>query len=163
MEQADAVSVSAAWRVRAATAADAGAWSRLRQALWPQADPGQHAGDIEQMLARPENAAAFLLVDAEGEAHGFAEASLRRDYVNGTESSPVGFLEGWYVQADWRGRGGGRALIAAVEHWSTQCGVSELASDALLDNDAGHRAHQACGFEETERVVYFRKRLREPG
>lgn len=150
-----------AWRVRAAIAADAGAWSRLRQALWPEADPSQHAGDIEQMLARPDSAVAFVVVDGDGEMRGFAEASLRRDYVNGTESSPVGFLEGWYVQADWRGRGAGRALIGAVEQWTLQRGASELASDALLDNHASHRAHAACGFDETERVVYFRKRLHD--
>lgn len=149
------------WRVRAATAADAGAWSRLRQALWPDADPAQHAGDIEQMLARPGAAVAFLIVDADGHARGFAEASLRSDYVNGTDGSPVGFLEGWYVQADWRGRGAGRALIAAVEQWTSLRGASELASDALLDNEVGHRAHEACGFEQTERVVYFRKRVRD--
>jgi aminoglycoside 6'-N-acetyltransferase I len=155
--------VTPAWRVRAASAADVGAWSRLRQVLWPQADPAQHAGDIEQMLARPESAVVFLVVNADGDVCGFAEASLRNDYVNGTESSPVGFLEGWYVQAQWRGRGAGRALIVAVEQWTLQRGASELASDALLDNHASHRAHAACGFDETERVVYFRKRLREPG
>ena len=53
----------------------------------------------------------------------------------------------------------GRALVAAVELWTREQGCTELASDALLDNEASHRAHAACGFEETERVVYFRKHL----
>ena len=53
----------------------------------------------------------------------------------------------------------GRALIAAVEAWTREQGCTELASDALIDNAASHAAHAACGFEETERVVYFRKPL----
>ena len=97
--------------------------------------------------------------DAEGRAIGLAEASLRHDYVNGTEGSPVGFLEGWYVDPAWQGRGVGRALVAAVEAWTRGQGCTELASDASLDNTGSHAAHAACGFEETERVVYFRKRL----
>lgn len=31
--------------------------------------------------------------------------------------------------------------------------------DALIDNVASHRMHAAVGFQETERVVYFRKYL----
>ena len=109
--------------------------------------------------ALADDAAVFLACEDGGPAIGFAEAALRRDYVNGTESSPVGFLEAWYVAPPWRGRGVGRALIAAVEGWTRGQGCAELASDALLDNTASHAAHAACGFEETERVVYFRKSL----
>jgi aminoglycoside 6'-N-acetyltransferase I len=37
--------------------------------------------------------------------------------------------------------------------------MSELASDALIDNVDSHRMHATLGFQETERVVGFRKRL----
>ena len=147
------------WQVRRTKEADIGAWAELRAALWPEDDARSHAAEIRRALAQPNGMVAFLVIDAEGRACGFAEATLRRDYVNGTESSPVGFLEGWYVAPGARGRGAGRALIAAVEQWTREQGCAELASDALLDNEASHCAHAACGFEETERVVYFRKRL----
>ena len=52
-----------------------------------------------------------------------------------------------------------RALIAGVTKWAKDQGVTELASDALLDNEASHAMHKALGFCETERVVYFRKGL----
>ncbi|WP_064749337.1 aminoglycoside 6'-N-acetyltransferase [Lysobacter antibioticus] len=151
--------MSAARRVRAATAADTAAWSRLRHALWPQATAQQHAAELPELLAQPQRLAAFLIEDEDGRVQGFAEASLRSDYVNGTETSPVGFLEGWYVAPQQRGRGYGRALIEAVEAWTRERGCSELASDAELDHRDSHAAHAACGFAETERVVYFRKRL----
>ena len=147
------------WQVRRATGADVGAWGELRVALWPEDDAVSHAAEVRRALAQPRGTIGFLVIDADGRACGFAEAALRRDYVNGTESSPVGFLEGWYVVPEARGRGAGRALVAAVEQWTREQGCTELASDALLDNEPSHRAHAACGFAETERVVYFRKRL----
>jgi aminoglycoside 6'-N-acetyltransferase I len=115
--------------------------------------------DIPDMLAQPGRCAAFLAVDAEQRPIGFAEATLRHDYVNGTETSPVGFFEGWYVVPEQRGRGIGRALLHAAEAWARSRGCAEFASDALLDNDDSQLAHLACGFAETERVVYFRKPL----
>jgi len=75
------------------------------------------------------------------------------------ETSPVAFVEGIYVTPDARGRGVARALIAGVTQWAKDQGVTELASDALLDNEASHAMHKALGFCETERVVYFRKGL----
>jgi aminoglycoside 6'-N-acetyltransferase I len=149
--------MTAGWNIRQGTTDDAAEWAPLRQSLWPDEDAVQLAADIEQMLAG--GAVAFLAFDNEGAAIAFAEAALRHDYVNGTESSPVGFLEGWYVAPQWRGKGVGRALVAAVEGWVRDQGCQEFASDALLDNAASLAAHVACGFEETERVVYFRKRL----
>jgi aminoglycoside 6'-N-acetyltransferase I len=137
--------------------ADIEAWSTMRLALWPDADLVELRA--EALAWDAANGVALIAFDDDGRAIGLAEATLRHDYVNGTDSSPVGFLEAWYVAADHRGRGVGRALIAAVEAWTRERGCSELASDALLDNTGSHAAHAACGFEETERVVYFRKVL----
>jgi aminoglycoside 6'-N-acetyltransferase I len=137
--------------------ADIEAWSAMRLALWPDADLAELRG--EALAWDAANGVALIAFDDNGHAVGLAEATLRHDYVNGTGSSPVGFLEAWYVAADHRGRGVGRTLIAAVEAWTRERGCSELASDALLDNTGSHAAHAACGFEETERVVYFRKVL----
>lgn len=92
--------------IRQATPADAAAWSQLRVGLWPDADDPLE--ELAQSLADPEGA-VFLACAADGEAVGFAEVRLRHDHVNGTGSSPVGFLEGWYVTPQWQGRAVGRA------------------------------------------------------
>ena len=138
---------------------DADAWGRLCRNLWP--DEADVAGlpSMQGALQPAARSCVLLAITEDGAAVGFAEAKLRTDYVNGTESSPVGFLEGWYVAPAWRGRGVGRALVAGVEAWARALGCTELASDALLDNALSHAAHRGCGFEETERVVYFRKPL----
>ena len=59
-----------------------------------------------------------------------------------------------------RGRGVAKALVAAVEDWARASGVSELGSDAAPDNMASLKMHHALGFEETQRVVFFRKPLK---
>jgi aminoglycoside 6'-N-acetyltransferase I len=147
--------MSGPWTVRAACLADEPGWVALRRALWP----GEVLDDVRGYLDRPQSATAFVAVGEPGEVPGFAEATIRHDYVNGCETSPVGFPEGWYVVPRARGQGMGRALVHAVEHWALLRGCHEPGSDALLDNDCGHAAHRACGFRETERVVYFCKRL----
>ncbi|WP_343542685.1 aminoglycoside N-acetyltransferase AAC(6')-Iak [Stenotrophomonas pavanii] len=142
--------------IRPATAADAVAWAQLRLGLWPDADD-----PLETLVAAlaEDAGAVFLACAAGGQAIGFAEVRLRHDYVDGTDSSPVGFLEGWYVQPQWQGRGVGRALLAAVRAWTRDAGCRELASDSRVEDVQAHAAHRACGFEETERVVYFRMPL----
>lgn len=128
-------------------------WHRLRTLLWPgECEPG----DIPRQLAQPERFRAFLAYVNDA-AVGFAEASLRRDYVNGCATSPVVFLEGILVEHPFRKKGIARALCAAVERWGREAGCTEFGSDALLVNEDSHRMHAALGFEETERVVYFHK------
>ncbi len=113
--------------------------------------------ELETLIARSDYG-VFVAVAATGLV-GFAEVALRRDYVNGCDTSPVAFLEGIYVAPDHRRDGAARALITAVEAWGRAQGCSELASDADLANLDSQRMHAAVGFEETERVVYFRKAL----
>ncbi len=134
-----------------------GAWLKLRIALWPE-DVANLADDLPGLLRDPQLLNLIALAET-GEAIGFAEAALRRDYVNGCETSPVGFLEGIYVVPAHRKTGVARALIKAVEDWSRAQGCAEFASDALLENAASHQMHKALGFAETERVEYFRKVL----
>lgn len=134
-------------------------WLSLRHALWPQATRQAHLLEMQAQLASPGRHVHFLALTPEGEAIGLAEASVRHDHVNGTTTSPVGFLEGLYVVPGHRQQGVARHLVAAVAGWATRHGCEELASDALLDNESSHAMHLALGFEETERVVYFRKPL----
>lgn len=108
-------------------------------------------------LEDPRSFAAFVAHD--GKPVGFAEAAVRTDYVNGADSSPVPFLEGLYVVPEARRKGAAADLVAAVAAWAREMGYRELASDARLENEASHALHRALGFEETERVVFFRKSL----
>jgi aminoglycoside 6'-N-acetyltransferase I len=135
-------------------------WARLRAALWPDYSVQHHRNDVVRtFLAGDGRAVAFICETDEGEVIGFAEGALRSDYVNGCKTSPVLFLEGIYVLPGHRQKGAARLLCDAVAEWGKSIGCAEFASDALLDNVVSHRFHAALGFEETRRVVFFRKSL----
>lgn len=148
-------------RIAAGVAADVDEWATLRAELWPDGSVADHRSDLLELMAEPNGVVGFVARDLRGRLLGFAEAALRVDYVNGCETSPVAFLEGLYVAEDRRRQGIGRGLVDAVEAWARSQGCMELASDALLDNVVSHAMHAALDFEETERVVYFRKVLAE--
>lgn len=139
------------------TLADLEDWAAMRIALWPD-EPDLRA-EAQAMLADPPVDVLNLICRVEGAPAGMAEASIRRDYVNGCETSPVVFLEGIYVAPGQRRTGIARALTARVAEWGRAHDCTELASDALLDNHASHVFHRAIGFAETERVVFFRRGL----
>jgi len=89
----------------------------------------------------------------------FISLSKRNEYVNGTESSPVGYIEGIYVDLGYRNRRIGQDLVEFAKKWSKDNGCAELASDCLLENTNSYLFHTSVGFEETERVIYFRMKL----
>lgn len=134
-------------------------WLDFRLALWSDATADDHRAYMAIALAQPERFLQLMMYDERQTPIGFIEGSIRSDYVNGTETSPVGFVEGVYVAPAWRRKGVARQLYAAIGDWARARGCRELASDALLDNDVSQRAHRALGFRETERVVYFTKKL----
>ncbi len=134
-------------------------WLQMRMALWPDATADDHRGYMAISLAQPERFLQLMMYDENRAPIGFIEGSIRSDYVNGTETSPVGFVEGVYVIPSMRRKGIARHLFAAIGDWAQARGCRELASDALLENEASQRAHRALGFRETERVVYFTRKL----
>ncbi len=147
--------------VAPATAADAAAVVELRCLLWP-ADLDEQVAEVDALTAADSRDRIVWLARDGNTALGFAEATLRHDYVNGCETTPVVFLEAIYVRADARRRGVAAALCAAIAQWGSAAGCREFASDAGIDNYDSHAFHRALGFAETERVVFFR-RLLDPG
>ena len=125
----------------------------MRLALWPDCSDA----DIDPWLARVD-AATFLAEQPDGILCGFVEVGSR-PYAEGCETSPVGYIEGWWVDEGARRTGTGRALLRAAEEWARERGHMEMGSDALLDNTASHAAHERCGYREVERLVMFRKSL----
>ncbi len=134
-------------------------WLSLREALWPHCSRAEHLSEMSSFIANPARYAQFVAYSDSGEAVGFIEASVRTDYVNGAETSPVAFLEGIYVVPKARRRGIAASLVAAVTQWGMSVGCREFASDVSLDNHTSQVVHRALGFRETERVVFFCKSL----
>ena len=112
---------------------------------------------MREFLAR-EDAVVFIAVRADGRACGYVEVGSR-PYADGCDTSPVGYIEAWYVHPDERRLGYGRALLAAADEWGRQRGYREMASDTQLHNEVSRQAHERSGYREVDRIIQFRKVL----
>jgi aminoglycoside 6'-N-acetyltransferase I len=148
--------------IRPALPPDLSAVTRLCVALWPDAPAAEHEEHAAAILAGspPSSLPLTLFVaEAAGGVVGFIEVGLR-SHADGCDARyPVGFIEGWYVDAAHRGQEIGRALMAAAEEWARAQGAREIASDTWFDNEPSQSAHVALGFEVVDRCVTFRKSL----
>ena len=143
--------------IRRATGTEAGALARLAAELWES--PLQELEELFAGLTNSGNAACFLAYQDDNEPLGFAQCQLRHDYVEGTRTSPVGYLEGLYVRPQYRRQGTASRLLAACQDWARAKGCAEFASDCELGNDASLRFHLKMGFAEANRIICFTKAL----
>lgn len=143
--------------VRNATLRDLPLLAELACRLWPHHTPEEMRAEMGEILAKPE--AAFFLAFDNTTPIGFAQCQLRHDYVEGTDFSPVGYLEGIYVEAKHRHKGIARKLLAACQSWARERGCAEFASDCELTNEESLRFHLKMGFEEANRIICFVKKL----
>ena len=128
----------------------------LAAELWPRHTPEELLAEFEQV----SGAGGVLFLAMEGDTPvGFAQCRLRHDYVEGTNSCPVGYLEGIYVLEEYRREGVAAGLLSACENWAWQQGCREFASDCELHNELSLRFHQGTGFEEANRIICFTKKL----
>ena len=136
---------------------DAEAVSELACKLWPNNTPEDLAAEFRNLLAGEE--AAVFLYRKHGRHVGFAQCQLRHDYVEGTKTSPVGYLEGIYVREADRQQGIARMLLKACEDWAKAQGCTEFASDCEITNLESQAFHQAVGFREANRIVSYVRRI----
>lgn len=143
--------------IQQATQKDAHAVASLALQLWPNHTLEEFTEEMTQLL-KEENAAIFLAYD-DDRAVGFAQCQLRTDYVEGTDSSPVGYLEGLFVMEEYRQQGYARQLVEQCEQWAKLRGCLEFASDCEWDNEESLRVHLQLGFTEANRIICFTKKL----
>ena len=143
--------------IRRATYEDKGSWLGLRQRLWPDAPVEYLNFDLDRRLSDPDYAVFVASREEEG-LTAFIEVGLRA-YGEGCETSPVGYIEAWFVDEPIRGQKLGRELVYAAEQWARGKGCREMASDTWLENESSIAAHVRLGYTEVERLVHFVKRL----
>lgn len=137
-------------------------WSRFRQALWEEHDDAKDRADFERYEHHHSDGRAMSVLAVDEDTHyvGFLDAELRSDYVEGTESSPVWYVEGIYVAPGARSRGIGAALIHHLEDLARSQGYNEITSDCELTDTDSERFHKAVGFKEALRTINLVKRLK---
>ncbi len=155
---AEAESSTANVLIRLVQDVDQAEWLRLRHALWPSDSLAEHAHEMNAIRANFSRPPVFVAEAPAGGLCGLLEVSIRA-MAEGCSSNNVGYLEGWFVDAEWRGRGVGRALVAAAEAWARAQGCTEMASDTNLDYPLSPPAHARLGYQETSRRLHYRKDL----
>ncbi len=141
--------------IREVQGKDKAEYVRMRLALWPDEE---HEKALEHFFKTP-TWTVFVAERSEGKLCGFIEVG-QRNYAEGCETSPVAFIEGWYVDSDMQRQSVGRDLVQAAETWAKENSFTEIASDTWLQNEIGIQAHKALGFNEIERLVCFAKKLK---
>ena len=99
----------------------------------------------------------FFLYLRENENIAFCHCSIRNDYVEGSKSSPVGYLEGIYVKELYRKQGIARLLLDKCEQWAKDKGCKQFASDCILNNTLSEKFHLKNGFKEANKIIHFIK------
>lgn len=129
----------------------------LALSLWPENEESELKEEFIQLLSDPK--ATIYLAQESNQFFGFAQCQLRTDYVEGTESSPVGYLEGIFVDEKYRGSGVANLLLKSCEQWAKEQGCQEFASDVELHNSQSLNFHLKHGFTEANRIICLTKKL----
>ena len=146
-------------KIRPVDIRDKAEWLRMRLSYWPELGPAEHENAFDELFSGTATSAITLVAERKnGRLGGFLQARTR-SYAEGCSSSPVGYIENWWVDHDLRRSGVGALLISAAETWARSLGLTEMASDTELTNNPSRAAHQALGYDETERLIFFRKTL----
>ena len=144
--------------VRLIAEGDLSEWFRLRRKLWDATSDDDHQEEMLDILDHSDTQLVVVADAGHGKLAGFLEASIR-PFVEDCESDNVGYLEGWFVDPEYRRSGLGRALVAAAENWARDKGATEMASDAEIGNEESLMAQVRLGYQETSRLVHLRKEL----
>ena len=147
------------FRVRRLLEKDISEWFRLRKLLWDESTDEEHKSEMRDIFEHIETQLVLVAETSGGKLVGFLEASIR-PFVEDCHSEDVGYLEGLFVEEEYRRNGIGGKLVRAAENWAQNKGCAEMASDAEVGNELSLTAHQNLGYEETSRLVHLRKDLK---
>lgn len=145
--------------IREMTIRDVQALAVMALKIWDSDDKDELEQEFIDMTHDKESTCFIKFID--DKAIGFANASLRHDYVEGCETSPVAYLEAIYVDEEHRHLGYAKDLVNKCEEWGREQGAREFASDCILTNTASYKFHTAIGFKEVNRIICFKKNIIE--
>ena len=143
--------------VKKAEVSDCKAVAELAAKMW-YTSTREELEDSFKEITEKNDGVVFIAV-SDKKIIGFAQCGLRQDYVEGTESSPVGYLEGVFVEKQYRKNGCAKILLRECEKWARSKGCNEFASDCELDNTDSLAFHLKVGFQEANRIICFTKKL----
>lgn len=130
---------------------------KLAALMWKEHEISDLKDEISDIITNDKG--QFFLKYVNDIPVGFAQCQLRYDYVEGTKSSPVGYLEGIFIKEEYRRRGYAKELLSQCEKWVKSKGCKEFASDCEINNSGSLRFHIALSFKEVNRIICFKKEI----
>lgn len=143
--------------VREAGKQDLDVLANLAVQMWDENSVSELIAEFSEMISKGKS--QFFLKYENDIPIGFAQCQLRYDYVEGTKTSPVGYLEGIYIKDGYRRKGYAKELLTECESRARSNGCREFASDCEIDNTASLHFHKAMNFTEANRIICFMKTL----
>lgn len=144
--------------LKIATIEDLDVLTDLAIRLWENHEFDELKKELETLVTNKE--AVCFLKYIEDKPIGFAQCRLRHDYVEGTETSPVGYIEGVYVLYEYRRRHVAKELVEACEKWTKEQNCTQIASDCELNNEMSYQFHLKMGYTEANRIICFTKNIK---
>lgn len=141
--------------IKVANKSDSKTLAQMAIKIWDNDSVEELEKEFDEFVDDPNMASFIKYVDEK--PVGFANVSIRYDYVEGCETSPVGYLEGIYVEDCYRNNNFARELVIACEDWVKNKGIKEFASDCELTNLGSLAFHLSIGFSEANRIICFKK------
>lgn len=145
--------------IKKADKSDVTVLAKLAEKLWDGHSLSELEREFETLAENPDAACFIKFVD--NQPIGFAQCQLRMDYVEGTHTSPVGYLEGIFVLKEYRKKGYAREMLEVCKKWALNKKCAEFASDCEIGNDVSRQFHLAMGFEVANRIICFKKMLKK--
>jgi aminoglycoside 6'-N-acetyltransferase I len=135
-------------------------WFTLALKLWGDYEPEDLKKDLLKVF-HAENQNSFLAKCPEQGTIGFINVSVRNDYVEGADNTPTGYLEGIYVEPEYRNLGVAKQLVTIGAKWLYEMGCRQMGSDTGLENKDSQEFHKKAGFREEAVLVHFLKDIKQ--
>lgn len=143
--------------IKKAEAGDIAQLANLAALMWNDSSVDELITEFSDAISKNES--ALFLKFENSTLIGFAQCQLWHDYVEGTKTTPVGYLEGIFVKEGYRNKGYAKELLSECESWAKHNGCDEFASDCEIDNITSFHFHKAMHFTEANRIICFTKKL----
>jgi aminoglycoside 6'-N-acetyltransferase I len=131
---------------------------KMSQKLWLDFEEQELESLLKEITKLKKNK-ILMAKNSEGKNVGFSIFSIRTDYVEGADKSPTGYLEGIYVEPEYRKNGIAKEFLQIGEKWCKEKGCTQIGSDTWLANKQSREFHRKIGFWEEDELVHFLKNI----
>lgn len=127
--------------------------TKLAKDLWPDNGFEELKEEFAEIIYSDQN--KVFLYSIEKGTVAFIHLSIRTDYVEGSNFSPTGYIEGIYVLPAFRQQGISKRLFAEGKKWLLNKGCKQVGSDVEWNNQVSYEFHKSIGFKEASRLIAF--------